>query len=70
MEVEFIEKMRQRYKLHPLIFHRSLEHARSEIDLFDILDSFPKEYPIIWSEVEHCWIHNKDLTLRKMFNDA
>ena len=53
---EIVNKLKQRYKdIHPLIFHRSLEHSKKEVDLFDLLDSFPKAYPVAWDEDNFCW---------------
>ena len=57
LDQKIVEKLRERYKdIHPLIFHRSLEHAKTEVELFDILESIPKSYPIVWSEDDFCWI--------------
>lgn len=47
--------------LHPLIFQRSLDKAKTNGELFDILDGLPKEYPIIWDENDRCWKHTTDL---------
>jgi hypothetical protein len=57
-----VEKLKERYKnIHPLIFHRSLERSRTIVELFDILDSFPEKYPVIWNEEEKCWSYTPDL---------
>ena len=57
LDQKIVEKLRERYKdIHPLIFHRSLEHAKTEVELFDILESMPKNYPIVWSEDNFCWV--------------
>jgi hypothetical protein len=57
-----VEGLKKRYKtLNPLIFHRSVEKAKSASDLFDILESFPHKYPVVWSEEEHQWVNTKDL---------
>lgn len=51
-----IDKLRERYlKIHPLIFHRSVEHAKDAAELFEILDEFPNEYPITWNEISRRW---------------
>jgi hypothetical protein len=47
--------------IHPLIFQRSLEKAKSNGDLFDILEGVPKQYPIVWDEKNHCWKYTDDL---------
>jgi hypothetical protein len=64
-----IKKLRDRYPdVHPLIFQRSIDHARSEVDLFDILESIP-EYPVTWSEDQHCWVNTHDIFLMAQFNE-
>jgi len=63
-----VEKLRDRYRhIHPLVFHRSCERAKSEVDLFDILENIPKNRPIFWSEDDHAWVHTEDLLLAKNF---
>jgi hypothetical protein len=50
------ESLRQRYlNIHPLIFQRSLEKSRSNVDLFDILEGIKEEYPLIWDEKTRTW---------------
>ena len=57
-----IQKFSERYpNIHPLIFHRSIERARSDGDLFDILDSIPKEYPLVWDEKLYRWVTTNDV---------
>ena len=64
-----IEGIRNRYSnLHPMIFHRTVEKASSPGELFDILEEFPKKYPIIWSDEERRWITTKDLTQSGKFD--
>lgn len=59
---EIVDKLKQRYPdIHPLLFNRSIERARSDADLFDILETMPSEYPIVWSEDEHRWKHTRDV---------
>lgn len=56
------EALRKRYSnIHPLIFFRCLEKARTNGELFDMLDGFPQEYPTIWDEQSKSWIHTTDL---------
>jgi hypothetical protein len=48
--------LQERYShIHPLLFHRSLEKAKSNGELFDILDSMP-EPPIVWDDKLRRWI--------------
>jgi hypothetical protein len=59
---QITDKLKERYEqLHPLLFHRSWEKAKSDGHLFDLLEGMPTEYPIIWCEQDHCWKHTKDL---------
>lgn len=64
-----VEKLRERYTyVHPLIFHRSVEKARDAIELFDILDTLPTEFPIVWCHSQHRWHTALDITMRGNFN--
>ena len=68
IESKVIEALKKRYTdIHPLIFQRSLEHASTVGELFDILEGIPKQYPIFWDEVQKCWIHTNDFTFSKKF---
>lgn len=59
---EIIAGLKKQFpNVHPLIFHRSLERSKTPGELFDILYSFPAEYPIIWNEESKQWITTKDL---------
>ena len=48
-------------KLHPLIFQRSLEKAKSNAELFDILETVPEKYPIVWDDKKRAWVFTDDL---------
>ena len=57
-----VEKLKERYShLHPLIFHRSKEKAKNDVELFDILDSFPEQFPISWNEKTRRWESADDI---------
>lgn len=47
--------------IHPLIFQRSLQKSKTPGELFDILDTFPRKYPIIWDAEKRKWATTKDL---------
>ncbi len=48
--------------VHPLIFHRSAERAKSGGHLFDILKSLENiVYPIIWHEEKQEWTTTNNL---------
>lgn len=68
---EVIEKLKERYaaSIHPLIFHRSLEKSKSVGDLFDILESFPKNFPVIWDDESHQWKIVEDIYQFKNFQE-
>jgi hypothetical protein len=64
-----VHALRNRYSdIHPLIFHRSVEKAQGDTDLFDILDTFPKEFPVVWHEEEKRWVATKDLLQIERFD--
>jgi len=57
-----IQKLKERYPdIHPLIFHRSIEKSKKDVDLFDTLDSLPKDFPIYWSEEDQRWIKTNNI---------
>ena len=61
LDENVVAKLKDKYShLHPLLFARSVEHAKSNGDLFDILDTVPDQYPLSWSEKENRWVHKKD----------
>jgi len=58
------QKLRTRYAhVHPWIFNRSCIYAKSLGDLFDILESLPQVYPIIWDEQKRQWTTVENLCL-------
>lgn len=59
---EINQALKDRYAhIHPLIFQRSMEKARSHGELFDILEDVPNAYPLVWDEIERRWKHTKNL---------
>lgn len=61
LDEKIVRKLKERYcDLHPLLFHRSFERAKSDVELFDILDSIPKNCPVSWCEKENRWIKTED----------
>lgn len=68
IDKSIVEALKLRYKdLHPLIFKRSVEHATSAGNLFDILEGIPNKFPIFWCNDNKIWMQAKDITLRKGF---
>ena len=59
---EVIDSLRKRYVRIPhIIFHRSVERADNFGHLFDILESCPDKYPILWDDKEKVWKITDDL---------
>lgn len=54
--------LQERYShLHPLIFQRTLEKVATNGEIFDILEGYPKEYPVVWDNPRKRWVHTKNL---------
>lgn len=59
---EVQQALKKRYAhLHPLVFQRSLEKAKTDGELFDMLDTFPQEFPVVWNEADRTWKQTDDL---------
>ena len=56
--------------VHPLLFQRSVEHATSAGNLFDILEDMPLKYPICWNDVLRVWARCDDVTMRGNFSEV
>lgn len=68
-DADVIDGLKKRYNnLHPLIFHRSVNKAKTLGELFDILDSCPHIYPIVWCESKRRWTTTKDLVQVSKFD--
>jgi hypothetical protein len=69
LDPQVVAKLKVRYShLHPLLFHRSVERAKSNGDLFDILDTAPKTFPIKWCDRESRWVEVDDLYIVSEFD--
>ncbi len=56
-EDDLVRKLRERYRSVPLlVFLRTMERSASLPDLFDALESVPKERPITWNAPLGRWI--------------
>jgi len=65
---EMVNALKTKYaSVHPLMFHRSKERSKTAGELFDILDTIPTEFPIIWSEENKKWVTTKDLFQASLF---
>ena len=68
MDNTVVEALKKRYShIHPLIFQRSKEHADNVTHLFDILESMPKKYPLVWDEDQKIWVRCRDINFQKNF---
>jgi len=57
---EVQEALRNRYpNVHPLVWHRSVEYAKTNGELFDIMESMPLEMPIVWDNEQRTWVLGK-----------
>lgn len=60
--------LKERFKYIPeILFYRSLERAKTNGELFDILDSFPTQYPVVWDDHQRRWVHTEDLLHKNNF---
>lgn len=60
-----ISKLKEKYShLHPLMFHRSMERAKTQGDLFDILDTAPS-LPAVWCHRSSRWVQVDDVFCSK-----
>lgn len=67
---ETLKNFKKRYAhFHPLLVQRSVERARDESDLFEILESVPKKPPYSWSEEKHAWIKDLDVSAKKQLKN-
>jgi hypothetical protein len=56
-----LSALKSRYsKIHPLMFHRSMERARSIADLFEILEGIPVRFPVVWDDSKRMWVKETD----------
>lgn len=56
MNADIVLGLKNRYNNLPtLIVSRSIEHAKNEVELFEILESFPTKFPIIWNKKKRRW---------------
>lgn len=63
---EIQEALRKKYSdVHPLIFQKMLEKSKTNGELFDMLESLPKSYPIVWDENEKNWVSTSVLESMK-----
>lgn len=65
---ELLNSLKLKYtSIHPLLFQRSKERAKTAGELFDLLDTMPVKFPITWNEEAKRWLHTTDLFQAKAF---
>jgi len=63
---EVVAKLRGRYNgVHPVLFQRMVERAKSEAELFDILDTLPGSFPLVWDVENRCLTRVMDILRRQ-----
>jgi hypothetical protein len=67
IDEKIVESLKKRFDVHPLVFQRSLEHAKTPGELFDILDTIP-DLPFTWDTDSRCWKSIKDVSLSEGFS--
>ena len=57
-----LQKFKQRYShVHPLIFQRTLENVKTLGDRFDVLETLPNRFPIVWDDSNDRWSHTTNI---------
>jgi len=65
-EDPYVEALKKRYQhLNSLVFYRSLEKARDQMDFFEILEGIPDRLPFSWDENKHSWVRDDDIIAKK-----
>lgn len=60
MAHDTVRKLKERYpNIHQTNFVHSLERATSLGHLFDLLDTFPTEFPVVWDNQCQRWVTSK-----------
>ena len=68
---EIQQALKERYSnVHPLLFHRSVEKAKTHSELFDILESIPDEFPVIWDDEIRRWVSTDLLQTQNLENKS
>lgn len=65
MEIVQINSLKEKFDLHPLLFQRSVEKAKTIGDLFDILSTIPS-LPVVWDERTYRWKSLDDFQFREL----
>lgn len=71
IDQKVIDALRLKHSsMHPLLFQRSVEHAATAGNLFDILEDMPSKYPICWNDVLRVWSRCDDVTMKGNFSEV
>lgn len=58
MDIDVVLSLKKRYANHPpLLISRSIEKAKDESELFDILDTIPSSLPVTWDNKKRRWVN-------------
>ena len=65
---DVISNLKKKYiNVHPFVFHRSVERAKTAGELYDILEAIPEGYPIVWNGITRRWVTTEDFYQSKGF---
>ena len=54
---DIVSALKKRYaNLPPLLLSRSIERAKNEVELFDILETVPVGLPLLWCNTRRRWV--------------
>lgn len=48
--------------INPIIICKTADKVKTPVELFDILQDFTNEYPVVWSSTDKKWMTTDDLT--------
>lgn len=61
-QLEIVDKLKGRYgNVHPVVFQRVLERAKDEVELFDILDTTPDSFPLVFDSESRRLLPARDM---------
>lgn len=69
LDDRILNSFKDKYRdIDPLVFHRSVERAKSFSDLFEILEDVPS-YPFCWDDENKKWSSVKDFVIFEKLNE-
>jgi hypothetical protein len=68
IDPKVVEGLKKRHQdVFPLLFKRSVEHAETNGELFDILEDLPP-LPVMWNDEKRKWVYVSDVLLSHKIN--